>query len=73
MKSVEITVGFTGYPSGKKRHFAKGETPELANDYADLIVGKGLAREKPDHSATPKPSGKGGSKETSHEDEKPQD
>lgn len=73
MKSVEITVGFTGYPNGKKRQFAPGETPELANDYADLIIGKDLAREKPDQSPTPTPSNKGGKKETSHEDAKPQD
>lgn len=55
MKTVEIMAGFTGYPNGKdKRHFAKGESPELANDFADLIVGKGLAREKPATTPTPK-------------------
>ena len=47
MKAVEITAPFTGYPNGKKREFAAGEKPELANDYADLIVGKELARELP--------------------------
>ena len=47
MKTVAVTAGFTGYPNGKKRHFAKGEEPEIADAYADLIVGKGLAREVP--------------------------
>lgn len=46
MKTVEILKGFEGYPNDKKRHFAKGEEAELANDFADMIVGKGLAREK---------------------------
>ena len=55
MKTVEILVGHTGYPNGKDaRHFAKGEEAELANDYADMIIGKSLAREKP--AATPKPA-----------------
>ena len=45
MKTVHITEPFTGYPNGKdKRDFAVGEEPELSNEYADLIVGKGLAR-----------------------------
>ncbi|MGQ4273396.1 hypothetical protein [Terrihabitans sp. B22-R8] len=45
MKTVHILEPFTGYPSGKKRAFAKGEEPELPNDFADLIVKKGHARE----------------------------
>jgi hypothetical protein len=53
MKTVEITTAFTGYPNDKKRHFAKGEEPELANDFADMIIGKGLAREKPAAPAKP--------------------
>ena len=49
MKTVEILSSFTGYPNGKKRRFVTGEKPELANDYADLLVGKDLALEtKPD-------------------------
>ena len=52
MKTVEIIKGFEGYPNDKRRHFAKGEEVELANDFADMIVGKGLAREK----AAPKPA-----------------
>lgn len=47
MKTVAITAGFTGYPAGKKRHFAKGDEPELSNEFADLLVDKGLARELP--------------------------
>lgn len=45
MKTVRISEGFHAYPNGKKRDFAEGETPELSNDFADLIVGKGLATE----------------------------
>lgn len=45
MKSVVITQGFTGYPAGQKRHFSIGDEPVLADDYADLIIGKGLASE----------------------------
>ena len=48
MKTVSITAGFTGYPNGKdKRHFVQGEEPELSDAYADLLVGKQLATEKP--------------------------
>ena len=47
MKTVEITQTFTGYPNEKdKRVFTEGEEAELSNDYADLVIGKGLAREK---------------------------
>lgn len=45
MKTIHITAAFTGYPNGKRRDFAEGEEPELANDYADLIIGKQLARD----------------------------
>jgi hypothetical protein len=48
MKTVHILEDFTGYPNGKdERHFAKGEQPdpELSNEFADLIVAKGHARE----------------------------
>ena len=45
MKTVRITESFTGYPAGKKRDFTAGEEVELANDFADIIVGKGHARE----------------------------
>jgi hypothetical protein len=54
MKTVHILEPFTGYPSGKKRAFTKGEEPEMANDYADLIVKKGHAREiTPDPAPAP--------------------
>lgn len=43
MKTVEILTGFHAYPNNKRRDFAAGETPDLANAFADLIVGKGLA------------------------------
>ncbi len=45
MKTVRITESFTGYPAGKKRSFRAGEEVELANDFADTIVGKGHGRE----------------------------
>jgi hypothetical protein len=46
MKTVHILEPFTGYPNGKsKRDFAKGEEPELSNEYADLVIAKGHARE----------------------------
>lgn len=54
MKTVRITAGaddgyaegFDGYPNEKDvRHFAPGEEVELSNDYADLLVAKGLAKE----------------------------
>ena len=46
MKTVEIVRTFDGYPTGKdERRFTAGEQPELSNDYADLIIAKGLARE----------------------------
>ncbi|KQT13993.1 hypothetical protein ASG40_19395 [Methylobacterium sp. Leaf399] len=51
MKTVTILSDFSGYPNGKdERVFAKGDEPELSNEYADLLVSKGLAREV----ATPK-------------------
>lgn len=45
MKTVLILEGFHAYPNGQRRDFAVGDTPELANAFADLIVGKGLAEE----------------------------
>ncbi|WP_173087372.1 hypothetical protein [Devosia sp. 1635] len=57
MKTVAILAGFTGYPNGKKRHFAQGEEPEIADAYADMIVGKSLAREVPAKPSTkPEPA-----------------
>ena len=45
MKTVTIKADFTGYPAGKKREFRVGEDVEVANDFADMLVDKGLARE----------------------------
>ena len=56
MKTVRIMEGFHAYPNGKRRDFSVGDEPELANDFADLIVGKGLAVEP--EKATPKGVGK---------------
>lgn len=48
MKTVRITEDFDAYPNGKDiRRFTRGEEPELANDFADLLVAKGLAKEPP--------------------------
>ncbi|ODT50262.1 hypothetical protein [Devosia sp. 63-57] len=71
MKRVEIAVGFTGYPNGKRRHFAKGETPILADAYADLVVGKGHGAIRPEQQNEPAEGA--GEKDTSHENEQPQD
>jgi hypothetical protein len=45
MKTVRIEATFDGYPTGQRRTFTAGDTVELADDYADRVVGKGLARE----------------------------
>ncbi|HVI28855.1 hypothetical protein [Hansschlegelia sp.] len=56
MKTVRITESFTGYPAGKKRSFTAGEEVQVANDFAELIVGKGHAKEIEGSPApTPKP------------------
>lgn len=46
MKTVTILSDFSSYPNGKdERAFRDGETPELSNEHADLLIAKGLARE----------------------------
>ncbi|MBA9070693.1 hypothetical protein FHR71_004463 [Methylobacterium sp. RAS18] len=46
MKTVEILSTFDGYPTGKEeRRFTTGEQPELSNEYAALLIAKGLAKE----------------------------
>ncbi|MDV2987007.1 UNVERIFIED_CONTAM: hypothetical protein Q9R58_22110 [Methylobacteriaceae bacterium AG10] len=46
MKTVEILRTFDGYPTGKdERRFTAGEQPELSNEYAALLIAKGLAKE----------------------------
>lgn len=57
MKTVTITETFDGYPDGpdgKKRRFVAGETPSLDPDYADLLIGKGLAAELPSNDEAPR-------------------
>lgn len=48
MKTVEIVEPFTGYPEGRPRAFAAGETlsvpDDVPADYARLIVDKKHAR-----------------------------
>ncbi|GEP11129.1 hypothetical protein [Methylobacterium gnaphalii] len=57
MKTVRITETFDGYPNGKdERRFTKGDEPEVSDAFADLIIGKGLAKEidpKPAPAAIP--------------------
>lgn len=46
MRTVEILRTFDGYPTGKdERRFTAGEQPELSNEYAALLIAKGLAKE----------------------------
>lgn len=50
MKTVKILSTFDGYPSGAKEGsrrvtYREGDELELSNDFADLVIGKGLARE----------------------------
>ncbi|MCE4223399.1 hypothetical protein HCU64_06515 [Methylobacterium sp. C25] len=46
MKTVRITETFDGYPNDKdERRFTAGDEPELSDKFADLIIGKGLAKE----------------------------
>lgn len=52
MKHVVITQSFDGYPAGAKEgsrreSFAAGEEREVSDTFGDLIIEKGLAREKP--------------------------
>ena len=55
MKTVRITETFDGYPNGKdERRFTAGDEHEMSDAYADLIVGKGLAKEI---GAKPAPAG----------------
>ncbi|WP_132254737.1 hypothetical protein [Methylobacterium segetis] len=46
MKTVRILSDFDSYPNGKdRRSFLRGEEPELSNEHADLLIGKGLAED----------------------------
>ena len=47
MKTVTILDTFDGYPDDEKRRFVVGETPSLDDDYADLLIDKGLAEAPP--------------------------
>jgi hypothetical protein len=46
MKTVVIKEAFSAYPNEKLRHFEAGEEIEVSDEFGDLILGKGLAREK---------------------------
>jgi hypothetical protein len=58
MKRVEIKEDFGGYPNGKDLvEFAAGDTVEVSDAFAELIVGKGHAIEvKATETATNKSS-----------------
>lgn len=46
MKTVKILENFEGWPTGKAPvNYAAGEEVEVSNDFADLITGKGHAKE----------------------------
>jgi len=40
---VRITVDFSGYPEGTRVDYRAGSEVDLAEDYASLIIAKGLA------------------------------
>lgn len=51
MKTVTILESFDGYPQGAKEgsrrtSFVEGQEVEVSEAFGDLIIGKGLAREK---------------------------
>lgn len=43
MKTITPTGSFDGYPSGNLRKFVEGVQAEVPDDYADILIGKGLA------------------------------
>ena len=46
MKTVKILESFEGWPTGKAPvNYVAGEEVEVSNDFADLITGKGHAKE----------------------------
>lgn len=57
MKTVTILSDFSSYPNGKdERAFRTGEEPELSNEHAELLIGKGLARLKGSDAKTATPT-----------------
>lgn len=73
MKTIAILTSFDGYPSGaatgsKPATYAEGDKPEVPDDFADLIVRKGLAIEIP-HKAPPAEPRARRTKETAREAE----
>ena len=51
MKTVVIKESFDGYPQGAKEgarkvSYVEGQEVEVSEAFGDLIIGKGLAREK---------------------------
>lgn len=54
MRTIKAVEPFTGYPSGRKRSFEKGQEVEVPDDFADLVIGKGHAKEaEPKEEAAP--------------------
>ncbi len=61
MKTVIVTEDFVGYPQGAKegskaQSFTKGQEAEVNATFADLIIEKGHAREKPTSAPEPAPA-----------------
>lgn len=46
MKTVKVLENFEGWPTGKAPvNYVAGDEVEVSNDFADLIIGKGHAKE----------------------------
>lgn len=62
MKTIRILESFDGFPNGKdEKRFTKGDEPEVSNEYAKLLIDKGLAKEidvKAPEPASPAPTKK---------------
>lgn len=56
MKTLRIAEAFTGFPDGTEssaRSFVAGEIVDLDDSFADLIIAKGHAVERPEPAAKP--------------------
>ena len=75
MKTVIVTEDFVGYPQGAKegskaQSFTKGQEVEVNATFADLIIDKGHAREKPTSAPEPAPADTGSKGTTTKRDTK---
>ncbi len=75
MKTVIVTEDFVGYPQGAKegskaQSFTKGQEVEVNATFADLIIEKGHAREKPPSAPEPTAADTGSKGTTTKRDTK---